>query len=182
MRHATFNPRAPTRLVVESPGTPLVGTLLAIDPGNDQGWAVYSAGVLCACGLGDVPVDYSRPRALVVEIPDRVNAGVPLASIITLALSAGRQLERYGSRVPEEMVFTPFPCQWKGNADKETTEALVWSSLASGEKDILRAALKAIRARSRHHNVVDAVRLGWVWTRKVQAMLVPGRIQTAASK
>jgi len=131
--------------------------ILAIDPGKDQGWAYgaikRSPQSLKDCGLGDPPKaveDYAT--VVIVECPwIRPSAADP-NDMIVLARKVGRLEERYGR------VHLVFPHEWKGNANKEITEAKVWHELSPPERDVLRGSLGRLPA-GKYHNVIDAVGL-----------------------
>jgi hypothetical protein len=140
-------------------------TILAVDPGEDQGWACATGEVLACCGLGAID-PLIRPDVLVVEQPwlERGNHGrCRPQDMIILARKVGRLEERYERRV--RSIHLPFPHQWKGNADKAVVDANLWPMLSPHERSILRTCLARIGARSKHHNVIEAVAI-MVWFRE----------------
>jgi hypothetical protein len=139
------------------------GAYMAIDPGNDTGWAVFvDRDHLIACGLGDplkIP-DLDLVRYAIVEKPKIYNArnmkGNP-NDIVTLALGAGEYvgvLRHLGIRA---RYVTPH--EWKGTAPKEINNIRTMESLSAGERVIVRAAAVKI-ASSKQHNMLDAIGLG----------------------
>ena len=98
---------------------------LAIDPGNDTGWALFShANGLITCGLGN-PTHVRQVRDLaktcVIEKPQIYNArrmkGDP-NDLVKVAINAGEYggvLKSLGVRVE---YYTPH--EWKGTQPKES--------------------------------------------------------------
>ncbi len=131
--------------------------LLSIDPGTDQGWAWWPAGVLTACGLGREPAGLPLTH-LRIECPwYRKDSPSDPQDMITLAVKVGRVLERYDH--PGVDCATYYPHQWKRNANKKQVEAVVWPALSVAERAVLRAALAGV-AKGKQHNVIEAVGIG----------------------
>jgi len=134
-------------------GTPLlldVYALLAIDPGEHTGWAVFDGACLWGCGSGDPPVE--RAKRAVIELPQVYPSHpVPPNDLITLAFLAGR----YAGRGAD--VSTVFPHQWKGNLPKDVCAARVRAKLSAREREIIgRCGV----TEKQLHNVMDAIGVG----------------------
>jgi len=151
----------------ERRGTPLNFNfieLLAIDPGEHTGWAVYGSlsvygplSRLLACGLGMPPVEAAA--RVVIELPQVYpQHPVPPNDLITLAFLAGRYA---GKTKQDAEVSTVFPHQWKGNLPKDVCAARVRMKLTPEERDVADAAFKEGRIpAAQRHNVMDAVGIG----------------------
>lgn len=136
-------------------GTPLLGTrvfdLLAIDPGQHAGWALFADTRLAACGLGSPLAEHVR--RVVIELPQVYpRHPVPPNDLITLAFLAGRYA---GASAGE--VFTVSPHQWKGNLPKDVCAARVRARLSPEERAVVDAVDVPEKQR---HNVLDAVGIG----------------------
>jgi hypothetical protein len=140
-------------------------SIIAIDPGEVTGWAVFLDGKLAALGVaapgGNVLDQYlMRHSALapivVIEEP-RVVPGTPSArDIVRLSMTAGRWLERayLVAGVDAELVT---PSAWKGQVPKQIHHKRIVAAL---DADELRR-VEALRcAASKVHNAIDAVGLG----------------------
>lgn len=140
---------------------------VAIDPGLDTGWSIWSEGLLAACGLGDPRTSKAHRVAELscvwIESPviyphSKANPN----DIIRLALNAGGWEGRYDVLgVPVSFVE---PSKWKGQVPKDVHHARVWAALAPAEQAIVDAAVRA-RPASKRHNILDAVGLG-LWAGK----------------
>lgn len=139
--------------------------LLAIDPGLDTGWALFTRGfALLACGVGQPPM--GAPY-VVIEKPQvyrgRGSKGDP-NDLITLAVGVGRYLERAensGARVALVL-----PRQWKGTIDKEIHHQRIRRDLPIDDLRVV-VTEEAKLAKSKVHNMMDAVGLGlWAKTQK----------------
>jgi len=132
--------------------------LLAIDPGADQGWAVFHSTTrqLVACGLGDPPeAGVSR---VCLERPHPFKTKAPVRSIITLALRAGETAGPYRRLGLQIDYFEP--AQWKkGSIKKDIHHARIWASLTPAEQEVISRAVVKV-AKGKHHNVMDAVGIG----------------------
>lgn len=121
---------------------------LAIDPGNDTGWAIFGdTGELCSCYAGEPPLlPYSEA---VCECP-RVypKSPVPPNDLITLAVMVGRYTERHMCRLI-------YPYEWKGQLDKAKTKARVLDILSEVERKRIPKLSK-----TQMHNVYDAIGIG----------------------
>jgi len=149
-------------------GTPLpVGgsharfVLLAIDPGEHTGWAVYEAEKnLIGCGLGDPHAD--RADLIVIELPQVYPMQqVPPNDLIVLAFLAGRyagvgESSTGPAKGPAE-VHTVLPHQWKGNLPKDLCAIRVRAALTPAERTIVDAIDVPEKKR---HNVMDAIGIG----------------------
>lgn len=147
--------------------------LLAIDPGQDTGWATFLDGQLSSCGLGPPPV--LRATCVVIEKPQvyrgRASKGDP-NDLISLAILVGQYTERYASRgVPVDHVI---PHTWKGSLPpgvclSRIVEALTWSERAVLDTVISPLARKPLGPdtleEGKRHNVIDAVGIG-LWSMK----------------
>jgi hypothetical protein len=153
--------------------------LVAIDPGEDAGVAVFVGGRLVAARLVDGRtargvvthadlVDVSGPAEVVVELPQAYTGGrsrAPIHDLVTLAYRAGRLAQAAEAAlrpgVREVTTETVWPAQWKGSVDKRVVNARVAALLNEAET----AAVRAAAAGARAHNVLDAVGLG-LWRLK----------------
>jgi len=140
--------------------------LLAIDPGQNTGWAYFWQGKLSCCGLTKGP-NYSLGPLLnttylevVIERPliyrPRLMKGDP-NDLIVLALLAGRFQERALAAGAEVKLVTPV--EWKGSVPKEVSNSRTLAKLRPEEKAILDGVKCAASAK---HNVVDALGIG-IW-------------------
>lgn len=133
--------------------------ILAIDPGNTSGWAVGYQGQLVACGVARAPKwempDWvgQRLSMLVIERPQVYPGDTEkAASLITLAMTAGRFLERF----PAPVVLTPHPREWKGSVPKGIHNRRVLGALTLAETRLITTP---------DHNMVDAIGLlKWAMT------------------
>lgn len=128
--------------------------ILAIDPGNVSGWAMSHAGAMVGCGVAKAPtwaiseIGNWEFDLLVVERPqvypdDREKAN----NLITLAMTAGRFLERYRAK----RVLTPHPREWKGSVPKPIHNRRTIAKLTQRESGMLPGAPD--------HNMLDAIGL-----------------------
>jgi hypothetical protein len=149
--------------------------LLAIDPGLDTGWALFStAGQLVACGLGDPRLsDRHRVadlRTVVIERPFVYPRGQTKNpnDVLSLAVNAGEWGGLYRQWADVKYVL---PFQWKGSVPKKISHARISAKLSDAEKAVVDTAMARGRscaskalgrpiARSLQHNVLDAVGLG----------------------
>ena len=133
--------------------------VLALDPGEFQGWSLFNAEDrrLLACGLGDgpsVPVGHEK-TAIVVECPQIYNSGTSKAnpaSIIKLAVRVGVQLERYRTCTP----YLVSPRAWAGQVPKKVRHERLLATLP--DLDWSKVASKI--TPSKRHNVLDAIGIG----------------------
>jgi len=136
--------------------------LLAIDPGVDSGWALFVAGKLVACGLGDPRASEKHKAAdithVVIEQPTVYpRSPVPPNDIVTLAVNAGEWGGTY--RQLGANVEYVRPRVWKGSVPKDIHHARVWAALTPAEQGVVDAAVRKVTP-SKRHNVLDAVGLG----------------------
>ena len=133
-------------------------TLLAIDPGNDTGWALFdSCRRLQRCGLG-YP-DAGTIDDLIIECPKlRPRGEKNPNAILSVARNAGEWAGRFESRCAAPVRYVT-PNDWKGGTPKDISHARIWANLDDKEKAIADAAVKGIAAGKRH-NVFDAIGLG----------------------
>ena len=148
-----------------TPGPPGVGRRLSIDPGvRGTGWALWSTtGFLLACGLHEPPwEDITR---VAIEVP-RVyrKSRVDPNDLITLAFLAGRYVGKAQS-------LTGFTCEakwcwpheWKGDLDKDITEARARKKLTADERLVVEECERYV-PRSLMNNVWDAIGIGlYAW-------------------
>lgn len=127
--------------------------LLAIDPGTDTGWAVFSGKVLADCGLGTPPAEYARPDRVLIEVPKFRPSDPNPQSLIVLAVKAGEHGGRYAK--PEYLI----PNDWKGSTPKPISHARIWGVLDPAEQGIVDRKLRGVAAGKRH-NVLDAIGIG----------------------
>jgi hypothetical protein len=138
-------------------GTPLPVQrfeLLAIDPGEHTGWAVFCDKKLLGCGLGEPPIE--RVDRIVIELPQVYPLQpVPPNDLITLAFLAGR----YAGVAATVEVSTVLPHQWKGNMPKEACAARVRHALSPEERAVEDACAAGVPEKQMH-NVKDAIGIG----------------------
>lgn len=146
-----------------------MGGLIAIDPGEQTGWAIFKAGgELHSCGLFTSALDLYAKVGLVskaiIEIPQIYPKDpVPPNDLIKLALTAGGyklELERHGVRVE-----TVKPREWKGQVPKAIHHKRIAAALRTDETMVVQHKLSCI-AKSYQHNVWDAIGLGMWWLKK----------------
>ncbi len=139
--------------------------VVAIDPGDTTGWAIFWDGALFEAGcttklprdLPDVPL---LPASLVVEIPVIYPMGRGKGDsndLIKLAELAGMIRGWYLSRAPGLVTATVAPRTWKGTVPKKIHNARVLDKLTSKERAILPMRP---RAKDYDHNMVDALGIG----------------------
>lgn len=126
--------------------------LLAIDPGKKPGWATFDDRAMlldCSSDMRDAP--WQRFDVLVIERPEvyRDSKADP-NNIVTLALNAGRWIERALMRGCS--VFAPLPKQWKGQVPKEIHNQRTLAALSPSEERLLRSSVTS--------DMLDAVGLG----------------------
>jgi hypothetical protein len=155
--------------------------LLAIDPGTDTGWALFSDSSdrddryrLIACGLGDPRLSDRHRIAditrVVIERPMIYPRGQTKNpnDVLSVAVNAGEWGGLYRQWATIEYVL---PFQWKGSVPKaihhervlaklsDAERAVVDQAMARGRSDASQAQAKRV-ARGKRHNVLDAVGLG----------------------
>jgi hypothetical protein len=133
---------------------------LAVDPGNDTGWAVFDEdGRLTGCGLGQGWPVLGVSRAI-LERPQVYRAGKSKGDpndLITLAIGLGRYVERLeASGVATVLVL---PTTWKGQVPKNVHHPRIKAALNLSEKVIADRAVGVVGER-KGENVLDAVGLG----------------------
>jgi hypothetical protein len=139
--------------------------LISIDPGADNGWAIFEEGILAHCGLGDSP--RGAYSTIVIERPHPHQTHADRADIITLAIRAGRQLGLL-ERGSVAEVFTIEPATWKGQTPKKIHNARVLNALYDDERDRFRACTVGVPA-SKLNNVIDAIGIGrWALTHPLE--------------
>ena len=161
---------------------------VAIDPGNDTGWALLEGALLIACGLGD-PRACERHRLdrvgrVVVEYPRHTRGRSTPNDLIALAWGGAKWVGRYETLCDYVTILTPTPEKWKGGVPKDIHHERVWGKLMPDEKKLVAPFLyghlldlipaedrklyvppvrgKGVPDRKRH-NVFDAVGLG-LWS------------------
>lgn len=135
-------------------------SILAIDPGRDQGWALLREDkTLIDCGLGEAPLDFVGHR-VVVERPQIYRGRASKADpndLITLAILVGRLTERYSARGCH--VEHILPHDWKGSVDGDVLVRRIEASLDTVELEVLHRKLASV-PKGKRHNVIDAIGLG----------------------
>jgi hypothetical protein len=139
---------------------------LSIDPGRDTGWALWaSGGRLIACGLGDGWPVHTDARVL-IERPQVYRAAMSKGDpndLITLAIQVGRYTERLESAGAH--VEHVLPRDWKGTIDANVMLNRIIRDMSPEQATTVLRDTKGI-AKSRTHNVIDAVGLGqWAFRR-----------------
>ncbi len=130
-------------------------TLLAIDPGEKPGFAWFEDGVLTACAFA--MLDCEGPDELAIEHPTIYpQSPVPPNDIIELAITAGRQAERYGNNAA---ITWYRPREWKGTRPKNIVDAHIRAVMSQREINTLDKYCATI-PKSYRHNVIEAVGIG----------------------
>jgi hypothetical protein len=147
--------------------------LLAIDPGANQGWALFEDRKLIACGLGDPKTcdlhRIDRIAGVLIEkpiiYPGRKGKARP-ADIITLAVSAGETGGQYRQWPGIEVSYV-FPYEWiGGSVRKEVNQPRILRALLPEERQVLDSCFAnggyrgRPMAKGKRHNVIDAVGIG----------------------
>lgn len=135
--------------------------ILAIDPGNDTGWAIDQDGRLIGCGVSSKG-SFWAPRKvdhMVIERPEvyqaRFMKGNP-NDIITLAITVGELCERVRPYCTFQTLV--LPKQWKGSIDKDVHHGRIQDALSP--EDLAFVAEKGKRyPKSKTHNMWDAIGL-----------------------
>ena len=156
--------------------------LLAIDPGADQGWALFDEKVLVRCGVGDfrpvIEPDFQKVagavllvsvlECVVCECPTLYRGGKARpADVITLALRAGEAVGFAKGMWPNAKCEYVEPRTWKGQVPKDVHHARIFAALNDIERNVVATNLKGLAA-SKRHNALDAVGLGlWAAKRRV---------------
>jgi hypothetical protein len=148
--------------------------LLAIDPGEDAGWALFSLASdgyrVIACGLGDPrmsdTVRVSELTKIVIERPCIYPDGRQKArpnDVVTLAVRAGEWgglFRQWG-----EVSYVQ-PWQWKGTTNKSISSSRTWSRLSEAERSVVERAVRGGGKRgkpiapSKVHNMMDGIGIG----------------------
>jgi hypothetical protein len=169
-----IEPLAPRRgsPVPVVPDYPARTFILAIDPGENTGWALFDwpatqrPACLVACGIGHPP--FGVAKKVFIEMPQFYPRGHKRPNdLIKLAFTAGRLV---GASGVAEMGYgyeaTYFlPHEWKGNIPKETCNNRARMRLQPDELAVLAACENVILAyggggKSVLHNVLDAIGIG----------------------
>jgi hypothetical protein len=150
--------------------------LLAIDPGEHTGWAVFNQidKSIIECGLGDCRLGEWHRKWWNAEAPcqhlNRVIIEQPVIyprmkarpnDIITLAVRAGEWGGVFHKHASIEYIE---PFKWKGSVPKEKHQPRIWAKLTEAEHGIVERAVAGV-ADSYGNNIVDAVGLG-LWQLK----------------
>jgi hypothetical protein len=138
-----------------------VTTLLAIDPGQATGVALFFIGPDCAPVLMNAnvfsPTDIAwqnyRPDIVVIECPERVYGKARVQDILKLAVVVGMYVERFKHA---RLVRTVTPHEWKGSVDGDIMVRRIENSLSPAEAKLI----SGITPPSKRHNAVDAVGIG----------------------
>lgn len=146
---------------------PESSTLIAVDPGNMAGVAVFKDARLVNVELVVEAVQrcwvWKGPFGLpvVVEVPEKYEGSrIDTARLMTLTFTAGY----IASSMRPEQVFKVLPKDWKGQRPKHVDNKHTMRLLSDQECHILEAA--RIPAGQRH-NVVDAIGIGlWALSRR----------------
>lgn len=102
-------------------------TIFAVDPGEHAGWALAHEGKVQNAGAGNPPLLRAKVDAIVIERPFIYPGGEARANDqITLALNAGRWIERYKDNGP---IYCVPARNWKGSINKKAHHAQVRASL-----------------------------------------------------
>lgn len=131
--------------------------ILAIDPGEWTGSAVFTDGFLTDCGVTRYhPAMLSCASLIVVELPCwRKHSPADPNDLITLARKVGRIEERASECfIPIELVT---PSTWKGSVPKRIHNKRVLDALSAKECEVVDAVKCAPSVK---HNMIDAIGLG----------------------
>jgi hypothetical protein len=131
---------------------------LAIDPGITTGWALFSGeGELVDCGIGSPP--RRRYQGVLIERPRIYPHGRTKNpnDVLSVAINAGEWAGYY--RALGCPVTYVEPAKWKGQIPKDVHHARIFAKLTPKEQGIMLGCAEGI-ARSKRHNMVDAVGLG----------------------
>ena len=132
--------------------------ILAIDPGEHAGWAWIQSGIVFNAGAGDPAGFGGTITAVVIERPVIYPGGEARANDqITLALNAGRWIERFCNAGPVYLVPAR---KWKGTLNKKAHHAQVEAALTPDNMRIW-STLKT-------HDARDAFALA-LWSHKMLA-------------
>lgn len=135
---------------------------LSIDPGIDTGYALWRGyGQLLACGVADPRRNCPEGiRSVIIEKPQvyeaRNSKGDP-NSLIALAIQVGEYKGFFEERRATVALIRPH--DWKGTLPKEVHHARLWEALSPAEQAVVSQAGRGV-AKSRLHNMLDAVALG----------------------
>lgn len=133
--------------------------ILAIDPGNKTGWAIFYDGFLDVCGVWskDLMLGWKPPLKfdmVIIEEPQayqgRRAKGKP-QDILDLAIYVGKLEEHF--RPFTKSIKSVKPARWKGQLDKKLCHARAKAKLSERELGIVEVA-------NLDHNGMDAVALG----------------------
>lgn len=145
---------------------------VAIDPGQQTGWSIWSVNGLVACGLGD-PRQHGQHVVTSESEIDVINEAwierpviYPRSKarpndIISLALNAGQWAGIYNCLGCDFHYVEP--AQWKGQVPKDIHHSRIWSTLTAKDQEAVNRAFKKT-AVAKRHNIMDAVGLG-LWVR-----------------
>jgi len=141
--------------------------LLAIDPGESSGWAIFFKGMLIACGLNGEPSPLPPKLDLLVIEEPRIYPGGRTrrpADIMKVQASAHHWRGKLEARCAEVRMIAPRT--WKGTIDGDIVCARTLAKLDPGERQVFDDAMHGV-AKRKQHNVLDAIGLGlWVSGRK----------------
>jgi len=138
-------------------------SLIAIDPGNNTGWAHFRNDVLMSAGVASFENFHLAQRMIFTGDAVRIEAPRhyphkekgDVNDLLDLAVRVGRLqewCEAQGAHV--ELVW---PRTWKGSVPKPIHNRRVLETLSDVELKVLP---KSPRARTYNHNMLDAVGLG----------------------
>ncbi len=149
--------------------------LLAIDPGENTGWALFdSARRLFACGLGTPdPVPMGSLDDVVIECEQlRGRSEKNPNSILLMARNAGEWFGRYADIAPVRYIRV---VDWKGSTPKDIDHRRTFAKLSPSELKQLLIGCKDLSPRSaaidaairvgltkadKRGNVLDAIGIG----------------------
>lgn len=146
-----------------------MGHIIAIDPGNDTGWAMLINGMVVWCGVTKPERLSSHfiPRGgkMIIECPQIYphERDVDPNDLIKLAIKVGRATEMYENYMGLT-VYQTFPRQWKKQVPKDVHKKRIEDSLTEKERAVVIDCLNGVSPSIRH-NGWDAVGLG-VWFAK----------------
>lgn len=139
--------------------------MIAIDPGISAGLAVFADRTLTACGLErDFAVVTQHTRVVFEKPRAYPHSNVDANNLITLAVSAGRLVERF--LADGGVAISIEPRGWKGQVPKtpKVADYIIYrrivNALDSDEHRIFAQALAQVGSEKAKMDIVDAVGLG----------------------
>ncbi len=128
----------------------------AVDPGADQGWAMFLGPRCVAMGLGEPPWTQGRDQVCVIEKPlYRPDERISPKVLVELAMNAGEA--RRAAKIAGAEVVQFWPVTWKGSVPKKIMTERIKMSMPPEDLAILNPCRVA---KGKLHNVIDAYGIG----------------------